>query len=393
MDVTNIVSKLIANVDAFGTNYVTQSYKSLSGLLTGSSTGIDIISLLLILYVTFWGVSLWAGTAKGSVVEMTYRLFRVFVIYTLATKWGDFQTYVYASVQALPTAISEGLLSSVNGQAGGSAFGNVTDVYNSLDTVLQTAINTYTAFIHAGGIMNVGPWLAGTLLVIPIFILVAYAAFLIILAKLFIWLMMALAPIFIVLLLFNVTSSYFNGWIKVTVNFLIVQILIYATVAFYISITRVFFDRLVTNASTSTVDWGQVAGGSVIGIIGIFLVSQIMQVASNISGAIGLGAPTLGKFLAGNAAAAFLAGRAGIATANQVGTRVTQGGNAATWLSNRMGYYTPAQSFRDRAQTAVTNFAQNNQGAARATRENYLNSSSYKNFVTRNNGRYNIPAE
>ena len=100
-----MLQELFQNVDEFGTNFVTQSYQALSAVLTGQSGGINYLSLLLTLYIIFWGVSIWWGTAKGSVTEQVYRLFRVFVIYTLATSWADFQSLIYEFSQSLPAAI------------------------------------------------------------------------------------------------------------------------------------------------------------------------------------------------------------------------------------------------------------------------------------------------
>jgi type IV secretory pathway VirB6-like protein len=90
-----MLQELFQNVDSFGTNFVAQSYQALAATLTGQAGGVDYLSLLLTLYLIFWGVSIWWGSAKGSVTDQVYRLFRVFVIYTLATSWADFQSLVY----------------------------------------------------------------------------------------------------------------------------------------------------------------------------------------------------------------------------------------------------------------------------------------------------------
>jgi len=49
--------------------------------------------LILILYVIFWAFGVWSGTATGSATDAAFRLFRAFVIYTLATSWNDFVTF------------------------------------------------------------------------------------------------------------------------------------------------------------------------------------------------------------------------------------------------------------------------------------------------------------
>jgi type IV secretion system protein VirB6 len=65
---------------------------------------------MLTLYVIFWGVGIWQGTASGGPADHAFRLFRAFVIYALATRWSDFQTIVYNALNAGPSAIGNSLL-------------------------------------------------------------------------------------------------------------------------------------------------------------------------------------------------------------------------------------------------------------------------------------------
>ena len=117
--------------------FVTQSYQALAATFTGQTGGVDYLSLLLTLYVIFWGVSIWWGAAKGSITEQVYRLFRVFVIYTIAMSWADFQSLIYEFSQALPSAIGNALLVVVSQNATGDAANlNSTDqVQNALQTI------------------------------------------------------------------------------------------------------------------------------------------------------------------------------------------------------------------------------------------------------------------
>ena len=135
-----MLQELFQNVDAFGTNFVTQSYQALAATLTGQMGGADYLSLLLTLYVIFWGVSIWWGAAKGSITEQVYRLFRVFVIYTIATSWADFQSLIYEFSQALPSAIGNALLVVVSQNATGDAAN-----LNSTDQV-QNALSDHLGF-------------------------------------------------------------------------------------------------------------------------------------------------------------------------------------------------------------------------------------------------------
>jgi type IV secretion system protein VirB6 len=323
-----MLNELFKTVDKFGADFVQRTFKQLADTLTGSNEfNIDFLSLLLTLYVIFWGIGIWAGSAQGSVTEQVFRLFRVFVIYTLATSWGDFQTYIYDASQALPGAIGNALLTSVNAfnDTGNAAnLNNVNEVQTALQNFWDTAGKTADAFIQKG-IFDPGPWLFGIVLYIAAALLVGFAAFLIILCKVMIWVLLGLAPAFIILYLFSQTTSYVEGWLRTVVNFIVVQVLVYAMLAFFFKITQSTIDIINQNTGDFALVSGHLAVFILLCIIGILLLSQLLAISGAITGALGFGAPTIGRFY----------GAPGRAFAGANG--------AATRTINRFGWTTPAQ--------------------------------------------------
>ena len=86
------ITTLLQTVDQLGQNYVSSAYQALASAAT-SGGGTGVAGLLLTLYVIFWGVGIWQGTATGGPADHAFRLFRAFLIYAMATSWGDFQTF------------------------------------------------------------------------------------------------------------------------------------------------------------------------------------------------------------------------------------------------------------------------------------------------------------
>ena len=99
-------------MDTAGCNYVQGAYQALSTAVTSGGSGTSVASLILILYVIFWAFGVWSGTATGSATDAAFRLFRAFVIYTLATSWNDFVTFAYTVLNTAPSAIGNALLSA-----------------------------------------------------------------------------------------------------------------------------------------------------------------------------------------------------------------------------------------------------------------------------------------
>lgn len=298
------ITTLLQQVDRFGENYVTQAYQNLSSALTGGGQ-VGVAGLLLTLYVIFWAFSIWQGTAQGSPTEITFRLLRAFAIYTLATNWVDFQTYAYKMLNEGPSAIGNAILTSASANTTGTSAGlnSVNAVQNALQNMWASLAASTSAFIKNLGVLNPGGYVLGAVILVAGAIVIGYAVFLIILAKIFLWLLLSLAPVFIILLLFGFTSRYFSGWVTAIVQYMVVQILVYAFVAFFVSLSQTYFDKINQANNAFTTSMTEAAPLVLICVIGTLLLSQITNVAAMIAGGIGIQAPGFGSFARGAVAA------------------------------------------------------------------------------------------
>lgn len=94
------ITSLLQSVDQLGQTYVSSAYQAIASAATaGGATGVA--GSLLSLYVIFWGIGIWQGTASGGPTDHAFRLFRTFLIYALATRWSDFQKGLSLSFRLL----------------------------------------------------------------------------------------------------------------------------------------------------------------------------------------------------------------------------------------------------------------------------------------------------
>jgi type IV secretion system protein VirB6 len=310
------VDSFLQRVDQIGTTFVQNAYQLLAQALTGAGGGgVNVAALLLTLYVIFWGFGLWFGTARGGPLEAAFRLFRVFVIYTMATSWSDFQVFAYAFFNETPSAIGNAMLGAVanaNNTGLGVNLTSVNAVQTALTNVWNTTLNLASAFTQNAGYLSAGPYIFAGIMVVAVALLIAYAVFVIALAKLFMWLLLALGPIFILLLLFGFTSQFFSGWIRTIVLYFVVQVLIYAFLAFFLALSQQYFDAAAGVASNQTATFGNVGPIIIVALIGFFLLMQIPTVAANIVGGFALGIPSTRRgWSNASAAASRIAGGAG----------------------------------------------------------------------------------
>jgi len=294
------ITSFLQSVDQLGQNYVSTAYQALANAAT-SGGATSVAGLLLTLYVIFWGVGIWQGTATGGPADHAFRLFRAVLIYAMATKWGDFQTLVYNALNEGPSAIGNALLSAVTSANNTGMSVNLTSV-NGVQSALQNMWDTTNsateAFLQNAGITNWGPYIFAAVFYVVMAILIGFAIFLIVLSKMFMWLLLALAPLFIILLLFGVTTRFFSGWMSALVQYFLVQVLVYAFLAFYVSLIQQTIDTLNGVANSKSATWATIGPVVLLAIIGILLLSQINNMAAAIAGGVPIFAPRIGGVLA-----------------------------------------------------------------------------------------------
>lgn len=284
-----LIPTILSNVDQTGCNYVQGAFMELARVLTSGGPGASIASLLLIAYVIFWGVGIWTGTATGTATDAAFRLFRAFVIYTLATSWSDFSSYVYTVLNEGPSAIGNRLLSV----GANNTYQSPNAVVTALENIWNQ-ISTGYQLHFAWGLQSFAAAIVGLACIIIIALFLAVAIFTIILSKVFLWLLLGLAPITILLLLFNVSSRFFSGWVNGAVMYATLQVLVYAFLAFYLNVTQPIFANLSSAISSGQVDWAALAPFFLVGLTGLFLIGQLPALASTIAGGIPLHGATVG---------------------------------------------------------------------------------------------------
>ena len=286
---TGLIPQLLGNVDTAGCNYVQGAYQALSTAVTSGGSGTSVASLILILYVIFWAFGVWSGTATGSATDAAFRLFRAFVIYTLATSWNDFVTFAYTVLNTAPSAIGNALLSA----GGTTSYTSPNAIVTALENIWNQISQAYQAHV-AFSLFSLGAYVVGIACVVIIALFLAVATFTIILSKVFLWLLLGIAPLMILTLLFSASSRFFAGWLNSVVQYAVLQIMVYAFLAFYLTVTQSVFANLSTTMNSGSVDWSALAPFVLIGLTGMFLLSQLPALAASISGGMPMWGLTVG---------------------------------------------------------------------------------------------------
>ena len=282
-----IITTLLSNVDKIGATYVQNAYTALNDAMQvpGGTSPWNIFQLMLILYIIYWGFEIWAGTARGTPMEIFWRLFRVLVIFSFAQTWAEFQFYVYDFLQNVPNEIGNALVGSMGVTPPGGITTGANNVASQLDNILNVTLAAITSFTAAAHWWNYLLDLLGALVYAVVVILVCYAGFLIILCKIFTWILLALAPIILMLALFRVTSIIVANWVKLLLEYFFLQILVYAFLGFFMILSQSYFAALAQTLSGSVgTVWSDILPIVTVGLISFLLLSQLQRVAASLVG-------------------------------------------------------------------------------------------------------------
>ena len=159
------------------------------------------LTLLLGLYVAFFGISLMLGRSNLSVRVLIPKMMTLGLVLTFATSFVAFSTIFYNIFIGGPDQIA-GILTGTSGESATAVFAQKLDVV--FQAVQQATGDTkdIDAF-SPPGIM----WMGAMLLLLG-------TVGLLVTARIALALLLALGPIFVVLALFEGTRGLFTGWLK-----------------------------------------------------------------------------------------------------------------------------------------------------------------------------------
>ena len=312
MEGANSIAALSSNIDSLGTNFTAATYGVFAYYLT------PVMAALFTLYLIFWGFRFWQGQG-GSIVSMVFKLVRIAIIFSLVTAWGPFQVALYGLFTNAPYMVSSVMLNHIVNPRSGKAMGFST-LANDLNAVYGFAL-TASAKIEQSAVAAAAPlpqpvseegsppnpaksnpiaqskspvdspltvplsssvqaaiiWIAAALFV-------GYAVALLLFAKVALWIMLALAPFFIVLLMFQIPSRYFSGWLTGTIQIILIPIFLTTFLSFYNIGIQDVVKALVLSIAKGSVPAMKDAGPFVlVCLTGFFLLTQIVPLSGRIA--------------------------------------------------------------------------------------------------------------
>ncbi|WP_027444130.1 type IV secretion system protein [Erythrobacter cryptus] len=192
------VSAALTAVDCIASGVSEQAFNRLFG--TEGQLAFA-LTLLLGLYVGFFGISLMLGRANLSVRALLPKMMTLGLVLTFATSFVAFSTVFYNLFIGGPDQIA-GILTGTRGQSATAVFAQKLDVVFLAIQQASGDTKDINAFSPPGMM-----WLGAMLLLLG-------TVGLLVTARIGLALLLAVGPIFVVLALFEGTRGLFAGWLK-----------------------------------------------------------------------------------------------------------------------------------------------------------------------------------
>lgn len=270
------LQNIFLTVDTAIATYITSTTAGVAGAVA------PVAKQMFVLYIMMWGFAIYRGMIKEPFVDAAFRLMKWALIGSLAVNVGLYSGIISNNIQALPDYLG-GLVA--NG-------GTTTDSKLTLDKILSDSIKSGTSVWEKGSLLppgaNPGAYMMAVIIWISALVCVGYAAFLIILCKVMLGVLLGVGPIFIICLLFEGTKKFFEAWVGQAINYALVSALAIAVIKLLFGM----YEKAAAGALTASAaaDFGilSIASMLILAVVCFLCLMQVQTVASALAGGVSI---------------------------------------------------------------------------------------------------------
>ncbi|MBI1302056.1 MAG: hypothetical protein GC137_10465 [Alphaproteobacteria bacterium] len=279
------IDQLIQNVDSIILLFVQGAFGNLSPAIA------IFWRAMFIIFIAFFGYKVIVS-GRFSASDLFVNTIKIIVILIIATQWDAFFLLVYGITTDLPADIAGQMIASASNSLGNNTVTSIDNANIGLSLYYDRSLAVAEDVLEGAGWGEFGIYLyAGTITVVAL-LFAGYAAMLIILAKIAVAILLAVGPIFILLLIFKNTQNLFEGWLRTLINFALIPIFIYAVIAFFLILAEQPLQNLENNSNVNAALFTAIGPFMLISVVGFLIMGQVMMMTASITG--GLSLSTMG---------------------------------------------------------------------------------------------------
>ena len=230
---------------------------------------------LAVIYVMVWGVLPLRGAVEEPVLTGAVRIVRLVVVFGVGLRLWQYNAAIVDTFFAAPVALAASLAGAA-------------DPIATVDALWDRG-GTVAAFLwEKGGVFNgdVGYYLAAVIVYVLMGAVCVYTLFLMSLARVALAVLLAIGPLFIVLLLFDGTKRFFEAWVAQLANYALVGVLAVLVASLLMTVVEAYaVQTAAKGAAILTVDALDML--LVSGLV-LLILRQVMPIAARLAGGVAL---------------------------------------------------------------------------------------------------------
>lgn len=263
-----MIKNIFDAVDALGQSFVQTTFGELAGALATP------LKAMLIVYVAAYGYSAAMGSRSFNVNDAFLRVVRVVLIVAFVTKWDVYSSFVVEIAMKAPDAVGGVVTKALGGDA--PSLATNLGKFNDAIWTLAGQINAQGSMLSPSTAV-----LAGIVMLVGM-VFVAVAAAMLMFAKMGMWILLALGPVFVILLLYEWSARFAMGWVNTIFSMMVAMVLVYGIGGFVLHIAEkaVAAATATQGSSGAAADLSLIAPILVTASIGALLLTQVPTLAA-----------------------------------------------------------------------------------------------------------------
>lgn len=307
-DSPNPINNLVTFARQLAEGFATNAFAALTPFVTLAWKAMAIV------YIAFTGWQI-LFTGRFDIASIGTAILKISIILVAVTQTAFFSTVFIRVFFDTPDQLGGLLVRDLTGSLQGAEIDPNT-------AGISSAIGDFwsSGFLLAGKILSLdttgvfsslGLIIPAVAIMIATILLCVAAAIILSLSYLALGIFLGVAPFFILLAMFQSTRPFFEGWLRMTMNYALVPLFVYATISMAFFIAQPAFTEIASElnrigalsdsgaffglgtseqeaAANSFNIWGAIASLLFAGIVATVLMTQVLQMAAGIAGGFAL---------------------------------------------------------------------------------------------------------
>ena len=288
------------------------------------ASSVQLVTALMVTFVALMGYLLWLGRIELSRSELGVRVLQLVVVFVVATHVDVLDRFFYRLMTDVPGSVATAMVQATGRTSGG--------INQSLDQIFVNGILIGGRILDQATITDVGTVLLGYLMLAVVLIALIPVAFVLLLSKLAVGVLLGLAPFAVLLYLLPATRNLFEGYLRQLLGFALIPTMIYALLGLVLSMIDTVANRVLEDGTNSLPGMATVCPYVLVMLVVGLLSTQVISWSSGIAGALSLSAAGAFSKPARAVTSTLALAQAGGRTASASETR-TRTGRAAAYAS------------------------------------------------------------